>query len=115
MCTKHVYFTKRSRATKHELSRATEPEPLLPLVSGMYPATSSFDLLRPEYVTSLGFNDSLIHGFVLTTMDPFLRNLTMTYCRDSREIVSEHEPVRRPVCKIPCKCFTTKETMYNYC
>ena len=68
--------------------------------------TTNFDLLRPDYVTSLGFNDSLIPGFVSTTMDPFLRNLTMTYCEDSREIVSEHEPVRRPVCKIPCESFT---------
>ena len=103
---RYACVTKRSRATKHELSRATEHKSQLVLVSDLFPLSSSFDLLQPEHVTSLGFNSSLIPGFVSTTMDPFLRNLTMTYCRDSQEIVSEHEPVRRPVCKIPCECFT---------
>ena len=75
----------------------------------MFPLSSSFDLLRPDYVTSLGFNDSLIPGFVSTTMDPLLRSLTMGYCHDSREIVSVPESVRQSVCKIPCECLKRLE------
>ena len=70
--------------------------------AGLYPDESSFDLLQPEYLASLGLKTNLIDGYVSTLQRTALDLIKMAYCRDTTQLTCNIDTQHSVVCKVLC-------------
>ena len=70
---------------------------------GLFPIAESFDLLRADYIRSMGLNHTFIPGFSSHVQTNFLNDIRMGYCTQSGEVSCDDGSSRTMVCKIPCK------------
>ena len=73
---------------------------LLFLFTGLTPQTDSFDLLRADYIESLGFNSSFIEGFASFMHNNVLNTIGMGYSAAANKVHCDQYSKRHLICKI---------------
>lgn len=80
-----------------------QPLCTLHISAGLFPTTDSFDLLRSDYLRSVGWNGSYVEGFAYYLQYYHLNSMLMGYCVDSGEMACKYAERRSLVCKIHCE------------
>lgn len=74
---------------------------LLYCVTGLFPLTDSFELMRPDYIESLGFNHSYMSGFASHMHNNLFNHMGMGFC--GGDVRCDKSLIMNVICKVECK------------